>query len=112
MDTETAALAVLGHLRKLHNYCIDMGWLPWLILPRRQWPPIKFKEKRAVTVDEHRQIVARESNQELRAFYQLLWEILHLQRLSVTPDHRALALRMAKATGYRFSVGVGRRYKR
>ena len=63
------------HLRKLHNYCIDMGWLPWPILPKRQWPPIKFKEKRAVTVDEHRQIVAREPNQELHAFYQLLWEI-------------------------------------
>lgn len=63
------------HLRKLHNYCLDMGWLPWPILPKRQWPAIKFKEKRAITMEEHLRIVEREPNHELRALYQLLWEI-------------------------------------
>jgi len=62
------------HLRKLHNDCLDMGWLPWPFLPKRQWPAIKFKEKRAITLEEHLQIVAREPNSELRSFYQLLWE--------------------------------------
>lgn len=23
------------HLRKLHNFCLDMNWLPWPILPRK-----------------------------------------------------------------------------
>jgi len=24
------------HLRKLHNFCLDMNWLPWPIIPKRQ----------------------------------------------------------------------------
>lgn len=62
------------HLRKLYNYCVDLGWLPWPILPKRQWPAIQYKEKRAITLAEHHRIVAREPNRELRAFYRLLWE--------------------------------------
>lgn len=61
------------YLRRLHNFCLDMGWLAWPILHRRQWPPIRFREKRAITLEEHRAIVAGESNAELRDFYELLW---------------------------------------
>jgi len=25
-------------LRKLHNFCVDMNWLPWPIVSKRQWP--------------------------------------------------------------------------
>ena len=25
-------------LRRLHNYALDMNWLAWAILPRKQWP--------------------------------------------------------------------------
>jgi hypothetical protein len=28
------------HLRKLHNFALDMAWLPWPVLPRRRWPKI------------------------------------------------------------------------
>ncbi len=61
------------HLRKLHNFCRDMGWLPWPILPKRQWPTIEFKQKRAITPQEHQAILAREPNEETRHFYELLW---------------------------------------
>ena len=27
------------YLRRLHNFCVDMGWLPWPLVPKRQWPP-------------------------------------------------------------------------
>jgi integrase len=50
-----------------------MHWLPWPILPKLHWPPLVYKQKRAVTVAEHEQIVAREKNPELRGFYQMLW---------------------------------------
>lgn len=63
------------HLRKLHNFCLDMAWLPWPVLPKRQWPTIEFKEKRSITADEHRAIAAREGNEETRSFYELLWEL-------------------------------------
>lgn len=63
------------YLRRLHNFCLDMNWLPWPIIPKRQWPDIKFKEKRGITLKEHLDIVAGESNVELKAYYELLWHI-------------------------------------
>ena len=63
------------YLRRLHNFCLDMNWLPWPLIPKRQWPAIRFKEKRAITCEEHGQIVAREKNSERKAFYQLAWHL-------------------------------------
>ena len=34
-------------LRKIHNFAVDMNWLPATVIPRRQWPAIRYKEKRA-----------------------------------------------------------------
>ncbi len=63
------------YLRRLHNFCLDMNWLPWPLIPKRQWPAIRFKPKRAITWDEHCQIIAREKNPERKAFYQLAWHL-------------------------------------
>lgn len=63
------------YLRRLHNFCLDMNWLPWPIIPKRQWPEIQFKEKRAITLEEHQKILAGESNGELRDYYGLLWHL-------------------------------------
>jgi integrase len=61
------------YLRRIHNYAMDMDWLPWPVLPRKRWPEIKFKEKRAITLEEHQAILAKESSAERKAFYQLAW---------------------------------------
>jgi integrase len=63
------------YLRRLHNFCLDMNWLPWPLIPKRQWPVIRFKPKRAITWEEHSQIIARERNPERKAFYQLAWHL-------------------------------------
>jgi len=63
------------YLRRLHNFCVDMSWLPWPLLPKRQWPAVRFKDKRAITWDEHCRVVARELNLERKAFYQLAWHL-------------------------------------
>jgi len=60
-------------LRKLHNFCIDMNWLPWPIIPKRQWPAVKFKQRRPITWEEHQRILEREPNPERRKFYELCW---------------------------------------
>ena len=60
-------------LRKLHNFCLDMNWLAWPLIPKRQWPAVHFGEKRAITLAEHQAIVNRETNPERKAFYQLAW---------------------------------------
>ena len=63
------------YLRRLHNFCLDMDWLLKPVIPKRQWPKIEFKEKRGVTIEEHKMILAREFNPELHAFYEMLWHL-------------------------------------
>jgi integrase len=62
-------------LRELHNYCLAMNWLSWLIIPRRLWPKFEYKPKRAITAEEHQLIIGRERNVELRALYELCWHL-------------------------------------
>src|SRR6185437_8110255 len=55
------------YLRRLHNFCVDMNWLPWPLVTKRQWPAVEFKEKRSITLAEHQAIVEREQNPERKA---------------------------------------------
>lgn len=59
-----------NYLRRFHNFALDMGWLPWPVLPKKRWPAIHYKEKRAITWDEHQLVLSGENNAELRAFLQ------------------------------------------
>jgi site-specific recombinase XerD len=77
------------YLRRIHNHALGMEWLLKSVIPRLQWPKPVFKEKRAITAEEHRRILeaetaAAERNQgsrnsdqphyvERRDFYELLW---------------------------------------
>lgn len=61
------------YLRRLQNHCLDMGWLPVHVLPKKKFPKIKHKDKRAITWEEHCRIVEREGNCERRDFYHLCW---------------------------------------
>jgi hypothetical protein len=68
-------VSVNVYLRRMHNSAIDMNWLPASILPKRQWPAVKFKERRGITLEEHQKIIAAEANPERKAFYQLCWHL-------------------------------------
>lgn len=72
---EAGKVSTNVYLRRLHNFALDMTWLPWPILPKKRWPAVKFKEKRAITWEEHQAVVAREQNPERKAFYQLAWHL-------------------------------------
>jgi len=63
------------HLRKLHNFCLGMGWVTHPILPKRLWPAVRHQPKRAITFEEHQRILARENNLERREFYELCWQL-------------------------------------
>lgn len=63
------------YLRRLHNFCVDMNWLPWPLVPKRQWPAVRFKEKRAITLEEHQKIIAAEVNPERKTLYKLCWHL-------------------------------------
>ena len=69
----TGTVSTNAFLRKVHNFAVDMNWLPATVIPRRQWPAIHYKEKRAITLEEHQKIIAAEVNPERKALYQLCW---------------------------------------
>jgi hypothetical protein len=71
----TGTLSTNVFLRRIHAFAMDMGWLPWPVMPKKRWPKIVYKERRAITWEEHQKIVAGERNVELRAFYELLWHL-------------------------------------
>jgi integrase len=73
MQTGTVSTNVF--LRRLHNFCVDMNWLPWPLIPKRQWPAVRFKDKRAITLAEHQRIIVAEMNPERKALYQLCWHL-------------------------------------
>src|SRR5580704_15665234 len=70
---ELGTVSTNVYLRRIHNFALDMNWLAWSILPKRQWPKVKFKEKRAITLEEHQRIIAAEVNPERKTLYQLCW---------------------------------------
>src|SRR6266545_707625 len=59
---ENGTICTNVFLRRLHNFALDMTWLPWPVLPKKRWPAIEFKEKRGITWEEHQKIIAGESN--------------------------------------------------
>ena len=70
---EEGTVATNVFLRRLHNFALDVNWLPWPVVPKRQWPAVRYSDKRAITLKEHEAIVAREGNPERKAFYRLAW---------------------------------------
>jgi hypothetical protein len=72
---EAGKVSTNVYLRRIHNFAVDLTWLPWPVLPKKRWPAVEFKEKRGITLAEHLAIIAREQNPERKAFYQLAWHL-------------------------------------
>lgn len=70
---EVGTVSTNVFLRRVHNFALDMGWLPWPVIPKKHWPKVRFREKRAITAEEHQSILNRQTNSVWRAFYQLCW---------------------------------------
>jgi integrase len=101
------------YLRRAHNYALGVNWLPWPILPKLHWPPVTYKEKRAITAEEHQKIIERERNPSTRAFYQLLWylggaqsDIATLEAEDIDWQQRTIAYRRGK-TGVTALISFG-----
>ena len=63
------------YLRRIHNHALGMEWLLKSVIPRLQWPKPVYKEKRAITLEEHQKILTAEVNAERKVFYQLCWHL-------------------------------------
>ena len=62
-------------LHRFHSFALKLGWLAWPIIGYNQWPKLRFKERRGVTMEEHQLLVNAETNVERRAFLELLWHV-------------------------------------
>jgi integrase len=69
----SGAVSTNTYLRRFQNFAVDCGWLPKPILPKKRWPKVRHKPKRAITQEEHTRILERETNPERGAFYALCW---------------------------------------
>jgi integrase len=83
---EKGGVATNVFLRRIHNFALDVSWLPWPVLNKKQWPSVRFKDKRAITLIEHQAIIGRERNPELHALYSLLWYMGGSQTDTATLD--------------------------
>jgi integrase len=61
------------YLRRLHNYAVALGWLPWQVMASEVWPKFKARPKRRITTNEHERILGSERNVERRRYYEMLW---------------------------------------
>jgi hypothetical protein len=67
--------ALVHYLRRLHNLALNVGWLPWPVLPKAAWPKPQHRISRALTEAEFQSIIKAERNDERRKYYEVLWEI-------------------------------------
>ena len=72
---EAGTVSTNIYLRRVHNFALGMNWLPVPVIPKKQWPGFRFKDKRAITLKEHQAIITWETNPERRAFYEMAWHI-------------------------------------
>ena len=72
---ESGSVSTNNYLRRFHNFALDVGWLLRPVLPKRQWPAIRYREKHAITREEHALILSRENHPEMRAFLWCCWHI-------------------------------------
>jgi len=109
----TGSISTNIFLRRLHNFALDMNWLPTPVIPRRQWPKIVFEEKRGITWEEHQKILAGERNPEWIAYYKMLWhvggaqsDVANLCAEDVDWEHKVIGFRRMK-TGAAVQIHFG-----
>ena len=66
--------STIAFLQTMHNDAVGMGWIPGPILPRKLWPKMHKKDKRAITEAEHILLMSAVDN-EWQLYFQLLWFI-------------------------------------
>ena len=57
---ESGGVSTNSYLRRFHNFAADPGWLPWPVMPKRQWPKVRYQEKRAVAQAKHERILSHD----------------------------------------------------
>ena len=72
---EVGSVSTNVFLRRVHNFALDMEWLPMPVLCPKRWPKVRHGQKRAITKEEHQAVIAIEWIPERKAYYELLWHL-------------------------------------
>ena len=113
--------STIPFLQTLHRDALLMNWIPAPILAPRLWPKKTKRERRAVTLAEHKALVAAVADSEWGPYLELLWFTGASQtdaaNLSVEKNidwtNRALSYRRRKLEGRKLelpaaSLGIGK----
>ena len=65
--------STVAFLQTMHNDALGMGWIPSPILPRKLWPKVKKKIRRAITAAEYNLMLENINDAEWKLYLQLLW---------------------------------------
>jgi len=100
---EAGTVATNKNLRRLHNFALAMAWVPWPVLSKQQWPELHYAERRSITPEEHRAILAKTDDEEFRAYLELAWHIgasqgdlAGLQAENIEWEHRIISFHRQK----------------
>jgi integrase len=100
-----SASSTIAFLQTMHNDAVGMGWIPSPILPRKLWPKITKKDKRAITEAEHITLMSAVDT-EWQFYFQLLWFIgaaqtdaANLTDANIDWHHRVLRYDRQKLNG-------------
>jgi integrase len=98
--------STLTFLQTLHNDAVGMGWIPSPILPRKRWPQVKKKARRAISEKEHQKLLEIIDSHEWRLYLQLLWftgasqtDGANLTNENIDRTNRVLSYTRAKLEG-------------
>jgi integrase len=113
---EAGTVSTNDSLRRLHSFALAMTWLPWPVLAKQQWPPLRYREKRGISWEEHQSLLAGERNPEWKTFLELAWHIgaaqgdlAALRAEDVDREHRVISFSRQKTrtlTVQRFGADV------
>jgi len=67
-------VSIVYFLKRLHNFAVSLGWIAIPIVAPYLWPKYEPKDRRGITLEEHQDLLAKETHAEWKLYLELLWE--------------------------------------
>ena len=95
---EAGTVSTNKNLRIVHNFALGMGWLPWPILAKKQWPQLHYRERRGITLEEHQAILAIAKTVEFKTYLEMAWcigaaqgDLASIKAENIDWEHRVIS---------------------
>jgi len=95
---EAGTVSTNKNLRRIHNFALGMGWLPWPILAKKQWPTLHYRERHSLTMEQHHAILATAKTPEFKAYLEMAWcvgaaqgDLANIKAEDIDWEHRVIS---------------------